>query len=120
MSGINWDNVDSVLDDLDEQFRSDEPDPAAGMYDLPGGQSFDITELIHKAETIGNEMLADYFGDDYKFEPEMINLHSEMLSVSIQKNFSVEGLKNSPEYLLAAQTLLMGSIFYGKFRKENK
>jgi len=47
-----------------------------------------------------------------KIPEDDIRLNSEMLSTVIEKNFSVDVLKNSPEMLWAGHTLILASSMY--------
>jgi hypothetical protein len=46
---------------------------------------------------------------------EQLKMHSELLTVVINKNVSVEAVKNSPEFLLLGHTAIIGIGIWKKY-----
>lgn len=74
-------------------------------------KDFPINDYVFQLEKMGAKFL-EGMHEKLKISDEDIRTNSDMLSVVIEKNFSAETIKNSPEILWAGHTLLVGGGLY--------
>lgn len=112
MNGIKFEAVDEAIKQVDEEMGAKDEKETPYNENPKTGKKFDLEKIVLELETIGNRWIDSNIHSKLKFSDEEIAFHSEMLSYVLEKNFSLEQLKSTPEYVLTAQTLLMGAKFY--------
>lgn len=118
-NGINFEAVQEEINRLDDQYKKAETETEnqEPYNENQTGRTFDVQKMVKALENIGNEFIGQKLHNELKFSDDDIELHSEMLTFVLEKHFSIDALRNTPEMMLAGHTVIMAISFQKKFNE---
>lgn len=107
---VNTDEIEQAFlelesDEIQEEQTAEQQEKKEHLKDFP------IQDYVYQLEKMGAKFLTGIH-EKLEISDADLKTNSEMLSVVIEKNFSADTIKNSPEILWAGHTLLVGGGLY--------
>lgn len=102
MDGINFDQIENEINKLNSETDSEQKEEKQQFI-----KDYDIDEYIFQIEKLGVKWLESKH-EKLSIPDKELKINSEMWSTVLQKHFSIDALKNTPEMMAAGHTAILG------------